>query len=334
MSLLITSDIHINDKPLDAHRWELFPWLREQARQHGVKDIVINGDLTDNKDRHSSWLVNKFMEEIDKLSTYARVLINKGNHDYIDENQPFFNFLNKVHGVKFFRDIGEVTILDGKTALFLPSTRTPEEDWKEINFAHYDYIFCHQTFEGTVTSTGFPLSGIDPKIFGKTTAKIYSGDIHSKGTVGCVEYVGSPYRTNFGDAYNPRVLLVADDGKPQDLVFPCPLKQLVTIRDVKDLNQYGHVKRGDLVKTRVRLRRSEYGNWRELRDDILGDLEDRGWVNCGIELAELVVRKQLSGTIDSTYRSPAQRVQDYADQHQLEPELTKIGLSILESAQI
>src|SRR5277367_5080261 len=100
MSVLITSDIHLTDNPRDKYRWNLLPWLGEQAKKYQVDKIFILGDLTDSKDRHSASLVNAFVTSIIKLASECPVILLKGNHDYIDENTPFFMFTNSLPNVE------------------------------------------------------------------------------------------------------------------------------------------------------------------------------------------------------------------------------------------
>ncbi|RPI87194.1 MAG: hypothetical protein EHM40_23155, partial [Chloroflexi bacterium] len=84
MTWLVTSDLHLTDRPRDAHRFGLFKWLAKKQRKHGVKATFILGDITDKKDNHSSALVNRVVNELTQLEPPVYVL--KGNHDFIDPN--------------------------------------------------------------------------------------------------------------------------------------------------------------------------------------------------------------------------------------------------------
>ena len=48
---------------------------------------------------------------------------------------------------------------------------------------------------------GFSLEGYESKKMDKCSATIIAGDIHVPQLVGNVEYVGSPYRIRFNDAF-------------------------------------------------------------------------------------------------------------------------------------
>src|SRR5882724_7118261 len=98
MKWLLTSDLHLSDKPRDAYRFGLFPWLAKQQKAHNVDAIFILGDLTENKDRHSAKLVNQTIESL--LTLRPPVYILRGNHDGIDPGSPFFKFVNSIEGIK------------------------------------------------------------------------------------------------------------------------------------------------------------------------------------------------------------------------------------------
>ena len=97
--MIITSDLHLTDRARDEYRWELFPWLIELVEETGSDEVLILGDLTDAKNNHSAELVNRMVKELTNLPAHVYVL--KGNHDYVDPDQPFFGFLNEIPGVRF-----------------------------------------------------------------------------------------------------------------------------------------------------------------------------------------------------------------------------------------
>lgn len=330
MSALLTSDIHMTDNPRDSYRWNLFPWLAEQIKKLNVNILIIGGDLTDGKDRHSAKLTNKMIEGFSLLN--AEIYINKGNHDFIDAETPFFKFITKM-GVHFIIDpkIYNLKIKRETSAcLFLPNTKTWKEDWADANFNQFDYIFAHQTFEGIKAENGFPIPGIPTDIFDETKAKIYCGDIHMPQIVGPVEYIGSPYRTHFGDTYNPRVIYVNDVGKASDLHFPCPNKHLVTIRVLDDLKRYKDIEAGDQVKIRVKLKRSEYHEWKAFREEVKEFASEKEWDVFSIELSELTEgRVKLDSLLTTGVRKPREVITEFARAKDLSDEQLQIGLSLL-----
>lgn len=234
MTVLLTSDVHFTTAPRDSYRWGLFPWLKETIEKHKVTTLVINGDLTEAKDRHPSALVNSLVSWVAVLASMCDVVINKGNHDGLDLSQPFFGFLKDIPGVIFVTDPAEVDLPLGK-ALFLPNTPDPEAEWKDLRagFNNYSAIFCHQTFQGCVRDNGTKSDeGAALSLFKGYRGKVYSGDIHVPQKLGPVTYIGAPYRIRFGDTFEPRCLLL-EGSSEKNLHFPC-LKKWVIDLTVED----------------------------------------------------------------------------------------------------
>ena len=331
MATILFSDIHLNSNPQDDYRWGLLPWIHNITRQRNIDQVILLGDATDSKDKHNSVLVNKIVDQITLLSKHSRVILLCGNHDFVDPDWPFFKFVTAIKDTLFIYKPTELKLnisLNESSCLFLPSTKNYKEAWKDLDFNDYKYIFCHQTFQGILGESGFPLPGIPTNIFDGTTAKIYSGDIHTPQKIGPVEYVGAPYRTNFGDTYTPRVVYVDDNGRASDLHYPCPSKHTVVIRNLNDLDQYKDIKKDDFVKIKVKLKRHEYSDWPELRRQLLEAAADKGW-RATVELSELLAARPRLQLQSSTHKTPADLVRAFAAAQRLEPELMEIGLKLI-----
>lgn len=234
MRTLITTDLHLTDKPEDAYRWNLFDWIHVLVAEKDIDSLFILGDLTDAKDKHSAKLVNYVAAEFDKLAEKLEVggiHILKGNHDYLDPDHPFFAFLDRLPRVWFYSEPRHFE-WERKTYTFLPHCKSPEKEWVEHEkiFQQSDYIFIHQTAKGARASNGFRMpTGLSPDFFSRFNCEVFSGDIHVPQGPSCdnegggrrksrkgprIRYVGAPYRIRFGDEYSPRlVLLDSDRGK-------------------------------------------------------------------------------------------------------------------------
>lgn len=328
MTSIITADIHLNDKPVDSYRWGLLPWIKEQVKAYD--DVFILGDCTDSKDRHSAVVVNRFAEHLEDLAkSDINVWILKGNHDYLDPEYPFFEFTKMIPGVNFIHSAQEVEI-GKKWYAFLPATNDWEKDWGRIDFINQDYIFCHATFTGALSENGTQLSGISPSIFAGTKAKIYAGDIHVPQKVGPVEYVGAPYRTRFGDNFNPRCVILDDSGRARDLHFPCPSKFVLTIRTLRDLDkELRQCERGDAVKVRVRLLRSEYAEWPQMRAEIKDLMKRRGMELVGPEIVALEAAKREEEPEEFKRVDPSGLVRRYGRRERVDKRSMEIGLNVL-----
>lgn len=342
MTTIVTSDLHLTDNPMDEYRWDLFPWLARMAKKHGAQQINILGDVTDAKDRHSSALVNRVVGSFEKLTAVAPVIVLKGNHDYIDEGEPFFQFMNAVgqgHMVSF---VTEPMIQAHE--LYLPHTRDHEVAWAGIDFSKFKLIYTHQTYDGCSTENGTRMRGILPSVFGKGKAPIYSGDIHVPQNIGKrIKYVGSPYRIRFGDSFTPRVLLIRDDGSTRNLHFPCTNKHLVELdgnsSDIvasfaKALRDMG-VFEDDQLKLRVRVPRERYPEWPQMRRVLRKEAALWGLVLRGPELAKANGRPAMPGNGEkgleagsegrSGGQSPQAILASYSARHEVRGRLAKAG---------
>lgn len=339
MVALITSDIHMESAAIHAYRWELFPWLAQQAREHCVDAIFILGDLTSAKDRHPASVVNKMADGFAEISAVAPVFVIMANHDFIDPANPFFGFLTQFDNVVYAR---EPLVVDVPMAnqpvpcLLLPNVADPVEEWKPIaaTFAEMNHIFMHQTFRGALCENGTrdesgPVA--DFLMMGTyDTTEIYSGDIHVPQTLGRVQYVGAPYRIDFGDQFKPRVLLIDEEGWKHDLHFPCPDKHLVEITREGEIQGLAKARPGDLVKVRVRLQRADLVVWPRIRQAVREMAAEGGLVLLGPELriSDDAAAPVLAPKV--TRQSPSDLVSAYADREELDADLASIGQTIIE----
>ena len=86
-AILIT-DLHLTEKQEDQYRFNIFPWLvTRHSKDKSIRAVFILGDLTDRKDNHSAWFVNKIVSSLRALTAhFDDVFILKGNHDAADPN--------------------------------------------------------------------------------------------------------------------------------------------------------------------------------------------------------------------------------------------------------
>lgn len=340
MSFLVTSDTHFTASQKDEYRWGLFPWLRRMVKKHDATTIILCGDLTDAKDRHPSVLVNRIADEISETAKVSTLVLIRGNHDCIDEHNPFFKFLSKMD-IRYINYPTEFAIGKNVGAAFLPNTRKYEEDWKSLDniadrmggdIRYCKYIFCHQTFDGSEAENGTTLRGIPPSFFNGFKGKVISGDVHVPQNINkTILHVGSPYRIHFGDSFTPRVLLV-DNDKFIDLHYPCISRELLTVRTVEavDRTDFGE---GTQVKIRVKLKRSEYPEWISIRKQVQDIAAKKRWVLYGPELVELLTTAREHEIELEETRTPEAVLRDYSKDKKLDKDMTNTGLAFLKDAQ-
>jgi DNA repair exonuclease SbcCD nuclease subunit len=291
MRFLATADLHITERPEDEYRWSVFSFLKRAAEANRIDVILLLGDLTHDKDNHSAALVNRLVDAITSLP--GRKYIISGNHDYKDTALPFFRFMRELEDVHFFTKPATVKI-DGERCLFLPHTRRRRRDWRGLRFSRFKYIFLHQALRGAVLPAGYELheKTVPTHLFSKrhTDALVLAGDIHVPQQVGRVTYCGSPHPINFGDDYQPRVLLV--DGKQVSSLDRFTIRKLkLSVSSLEELREQ-NIQPDDRVKVTVTLNRSELADWPQIRRDVEEHLKSVDAQVCGVRLKEFV-RKRL-----------------------------------------
>lgn len=274
--VLVTADLHLSDNPRDAYRFEFMKKLVRLAK--GASAVVVLGDLTEEKDRHGAWLVNAVCDAIHDVARVCPVVINMGNHDYVDVNSPFYAFLGRIGGVTWVqaptdsKNLPSAPLTALGRTLFLPHTSNYERDWAGLAFGPYDWIFAHQTFTGAHVGFGRTLNGIDAKaVFGKARSRVISGDIHVPQS-DPVTYVGAPYTVDFGDDYVARYISIHDEHRAQSFrVTGVPQKRLVDVTagsSAKGLEKLlGTFEAGDIVKMRITMRANQRDTWPALKKD-------------------------------------------------------------------
>ncbi len=321
MKFLITSDIHLSDKPRDAYRFGLFPWLLAQQKIHRSEITFILGDITEFKDRHSASLVNKLVESLMMLKSPVYIL--KGNHDYIDAGTPFFKFLSNIDGVHFVSQA-----LHDKQYKFSMIPHQPgqvEFDMECHQVPKGHSIMLHQTIQGAIAETGGTLTGLQWPLSGFDN--VYSGDVHKPQKVGPVTYIGAPYRVRFGDEYTPRVLLVDSENNQTDLHFPAPKKAILRIRSPDEIATQG-LQKGDQVKITLELAREEVVQWSQYKEQILHVCRELSLEVYGVEL-KVSSSKRERIKLNGASKTPYDHFKAFCSAEQVPQQMSKVGAKII-----
>lgn len=328
MKAIAIADLHFTDKPRDAYRFKIFGTLKKFIQNNQVEFLFILGDLTEYKDRHSSYLVNIICSELVTLSSMCQIIILKGNHDYIEESNPFFNFLKHIPDIYYPL---EPYYFDG--VLLLPHTKnfskweTAEvKEWSE----EAQFIFMHQPVTGARVYKSYYLSNcLDNNIFQETSAKVIAGDIHTPQIVGNVEYVGAPYPIKFGDEYQGRFLYIEED-IVTEVVVESIRKLTVDIDSVEDLKEIDF-KKDDQVKIRLFLYQSEFYKWAEYKAEIKKYMEENNpEVDvCGICTTKDLVRKKLKSETATKQIEESDVFDSFCRNNSIDKVTQKIGLELV-----
>lgn len=259
MTTLVTADLHLAENPRDAYRFKfLEETLPALIRDHDVTRVFVLGDLCEVKDHHRAPLVNRIVDGFAALTKDVDLYVLKGNHDYVAEDVPFYRFLQHLDRVKWINEPLAVKLRGLGDCLFLPHTKHLD-DWVDYMFDSHDWFFCHQTFAGA-KDRGYVAEGEKAPFTGN--AKVISGDVHVPQKLGPVTYVGSPYLIDFGDSFDPRVLILNDE-EMKSVSVPGPQKRLMTLSGLDPLGALSmkhpfagvlpQIQEGDVVKVKVEL---------------------------------------------------------------------------------
>lgn len=326
MKILVFTDPHFTDNPLDIYRFSFMSWLKTYISYNSIKTVYCLGDLTEKKDKHNAILVNEVHKSVSEIAKIVDTfVILKGNHDYIDEESPFFEFLQDIPSVRY---ISEPTTI-GKH-LFLPHTKDIEKaGWGDFDYPSFDRVFIHQCITGAKTSLNHELSGIPSNFFTSRKAKkVYGGDIHTPQIINGVEYIGTPYPIYFENSYSGRVLIINGDKDYYDDV-PSINRFKVKINNASDLNNY-LLKEEDQIKVELVLTQAEAFDYVALKKGVTDACNKLGVVLCGVDLK--VVKedeKQLKESVRKTEEHPSIIVKRFASLENLDKETLAVGLNLI-----
>lgn len=326
MSYFLIGDLHLTDRPRDDYRFGIFDWIKEQQEIHQPVATFLMGDLTDQKDRHSSALVNRIVEG---LSSIRPIFVIKGNHDYTDPENPFFGFLNLVEDIFF---ISNPELVLGGVAI-IPHVRDEEllvANCKTFRADKPDLLLLHNTMQGAIAETGTPLTGFNSAPIRQLGPRLgcYAGDVHKPQTAGPVIYVGAPYHVRFGDDYEPRCLLVHDNGRITNLYFQAPQKHKLTIKDADEISKLD-LTSGDHVKVTLELVREEIPEWGAHRQRILDVCEQLGLVVFGVDMRVNRLTKKTKTSVPLS-QLPADVVSAFCKKEDVNSAVKEAGLLLVE----
>ena len=268
-NILITADLHFNTDPLDSYRFDIFNFIEYKLIEYNCKSLYILGDLTTNKDKHPSKLVNRLVKELLKLTKFVNeIVILRGNHDYKDENTPFFGFLSEIPKIKF---INEITLYNNH--LFVPHIDNIHDENKQIIQKliqqNPKYVFMHGKVKNAILENGYKdETGLDiNELFKNYNGTVISGDIHNPQVIGNLTYVGSPYHIHFGDIYDGRMLVLKEDGLHNIRVNSIRKLKIELTSNIDDIDNYT-IKENDLLKVIFNLNRSELYLYDKLKQQL------------------------------------------------------------------
>jgi len=336
VTTLVTADWHLSSNPRDEYRWSFVnDTLPRLMNQHKVTNLLILGDITEVKDNHGSRLVNRIVERMVELSCMAHITVLYGNHDGKPGLPAFFRFLGGFSRIQYV----DVPTVRDNGDLLLPYTSNWERDWQTYRASHDgtigldgNFVFAHQTFEGARISRTRKMHGIPTDIFADGT-NVISGDIHVPQD-GKITYVGAPYTVDFGDDYEPRVILLGKSGR-KSIPLKGPQKRLFEVTNVADLRKQTKradaLRAGDVVKIRVLMNVEDAARFEETRAAIEAWGQERSCtIHSTVPITELSVAKSKKLQESRGQRSDTRIVKDYSEQVEADDMTKRAGLAIVQ----
>ena len=322
MTTLLTSDWHLSDTPLDEYRWRIFDVLRDTIRQFNIKHVYILGDLTDRKDRHTGTLSNRLITALNAMLVRPTILM--GNHDQPLNGTPFWTLLNATSAARFITEPWR-----GDRILWLPFSRDPTTDWRDLDFSGTQAVFMHQTITGAMGNNGYKIDGDRLPILSRRL-NIWSGDVHTPQRISNVEYVGAPYPVKFGDTYKCRFVLLDDDLRfKQEIILNPIRKAVLTINSIRDL-VHADLRRDDQVRIHYNLPLDDVPKWPAIKDQIREWAIDHSILLVSIDtVVEVGSGKRRRRPIEDTH-DPLAVYRAFVASEQLSGDLIRSGLKFLE----
>jgi len=335
MDDIVIADLHLTDKQQDEYRWHsLLNLHRTITRPQAIGRIIVLGDITENKDRHSEELVNRivalFILWCNQFRN-ANVIILAGNHCGITSQRAFFRFLIHFDRIQY---ITEPINVDGE--LFLPHTRN-EHDWDSYRpfDSRYKTIYMHQTVRGATAANSQTLDGMDANIFEDRKVPVYSGDVHTRQTIeGHIHYIGAPYPINFGDADGGTFLFISG-GSQSFINLPHPIKKkkirITHTNPIRHLTEQENFRYQDSqFSIVVSIPQTELVHWPKIKKTIQEYITEKGSVCVRVQ-AEVIKARDVDRRRRSTLAmSSSDVVKRFADQNKLGPYYLKIALNTVE----
>jgi hypothetical protein len=149
MSVLVVSDLHLSANTRDEYRFKFMKRLRREATKH--RALIVNGDITEEKDRHTSVLVNRIVDVFAAIAKETEIVFNMAITTTPTLINPFFAFMGHIPRVDWFHKISYVNTTVGNICVVPHTTNWKRDLSDQVRVARdCDYVLCHQTFAGTV----------------------------------------------------------------------------------------------------------------------------------------------------------------------------------------
>ena len=239
--IAFTSDIHIG-KYSNNEKWhetviEWSEWFAKSLKRKKIKDVVICGDIFDNRSEigvNTIHTANIVFKNLIDFNVYVII----GNHDSFYKNKLDVNSVcvfDEWPNVDVFVS-SETRYINGVHIQFVPYDCIPQEVDTDIMCGHFDIngfrMNRHKICEG----------GINPVDLLTHTPLVISGHYHMKDMKtygdGDVLYCGSPYQQDWSESENTSVYTIYDiDQKTVSFVENRKSPKFIKLKSEKQITE-------------------------------------------------------------------------------------------------
>jgi DNA repair exonuclease SbcCD nuclease subunit len=227
--VLLATDLHVHPHKRKIERLEdclkVLEWIFETAREQNIDTILFGGDLLHDRQKIEVYTYQRLFETLKRnLTGNLKLYLLLGNHDL------WFNDNTSISSVVPFSSLPGVVIIDQPTRLnlkgvnwdFIPFTHDPitavENLKKQPGSAQYclghialDGAILHgtHTAEVSIEHDG-DMVRVSADLFAHYKTVIF-GHYHCAQKINdVVEYLGSPLQLSFGEANQPKYIMMLD----------------------------------------------------------------------------------------------------------------------------
>lgn len=258
---LIWADAHIHahkDRVDRLHNCiDVLEWVFRTAAEHKVDYIFFLGDLFHERSKIDVLNYLKtfevFMKHMIDDSADRDMYLLVGNHDMYHRERWDVNSVKPLTAIPRVHLIDKPTrlIFDGRKIDWMPHTDNPVRDLAKLKADQGgagDLLLGHMAVNGATLNAYYgtradviveydnDMVPVDLSVF-SDWSKVLLGHYHGAQKIGNVEYVGSPLELTFGEAFQPKHLIILDleTMKQQYIVNDFSPKHLiVTPRDIEN----------------------------------------------------------------------------------------------------
>lgn len=261
----------------------------------------------------------------------VRITILKGNHDYVDEETPFFKFMNYIPHVTFVNIPRFKKRVGGVRSFWLPHNghaRLGQELREIVSENEVEVMFMHETVHQAVVNDRSLVGYRSANFYSQLGIPILSGDVHQAQVLGNVEYVGAPYAIDFGDVVT-RSCIVFDTDERYEYLFPAPQKKQVVISTTDDLDKL-ELGSGDLVRVQIIVDPNGINTASELRSKLIQLANEKELVLDGVEMI-LTITNDSGALPEGVFQVDENTFYEFCKAHNLDTTVAQYGYKLLDS---